>query len=54
MQLFSFLLQTQCLPQTYKPMLHKDHAADLRHFRGKSKSWTAGERPRLMRAALRF
>jgi len=24
-------------------MLHKDHAADLRHFRIKSKSW-AGEK----------
>ncbi|XP_045188265.2 M-phase inducer phosphatase 1-like [Mercenaria mercenaria] len=44
----------QCSPQTYKPMLHKDHAADLRHFRGKSKSWTAGERRHLMRTTLRF
>ncbi|XP_060566951.1 M-phase inducer phosphatase 1-like isoform X2 [Ruditapes philippinarum] len=31
-----------CQPQTYKPMLHKDHSEDLRHFRTKSKSW-AGE-----------
>ncbi|KAL4231465.1 M-phase inducer phosphatase 1 [Mactra antiquata] len=33
-----------CSPQAYKPMLHKDHSADLRHFRAKSKSWTAGDR----------
>ncbi|XP_056006847.1 M-phase inducer phosphatase-like [Ostrea edulis] len=32
-----------CEPQTYKPMLHKDHSDDLRHFRLKSKSW-AGEK----------
>lgn len=32
-----------CEPQTYKPMLHKDHSEDLRHFRLKSKSW-AGEK----------
>ncbi|CAI9726901.1 M-phase inducer phosphatase-like isoform X1 [Octopus vulgaris] len=32
-----------CEPQTYKPMLHSDHSSDLKHFRGKSKSW-AGER----------
>ncbi|XP_060604500.1 M-phase inducer phosphatase 1-like, partial [Ruditapes philippinarum] len=51
---FFYKFMTQCLPQTYKPMLHKDHAADLRHFRGKSKSWTAGERPQLMRTTLRF
>ncbi|KAL5016788.1 hypothetical protein ScPMuIL_006377 [Solemya velum] len=30
-------------PCAYKPMLHKDHGEDLRHFRAKSKSW-AGER----------
>ncbi|KAK3088038.1 hypothetical protein FSP39_013785, partial [Pinctada imbricata] len=35
-----------CSPQDYKPMLHKDHAADLRHFRTKSKSWSAGEKRR--------
>ncbi|XP_052228863.1 M-phase inducer phosphatase 1-like [Dreissena polymorpha] len=45
---------SQCEPQTYKPMLHKDHADDLRHFRGKSKSWTAGERPSCTRTSLRF
>lgn len=32
-----------CDPQSYKPMLHKDHSEDLRHFRIKSKSW-AGEK----------
>ena len=35
-----------CFPQAYKPMLDKDHAADLRHFRVKSKSWAAGDKPR--------
>lgn len=34
---------SHCEPQTYKPMLHKDHSDDLRHFRTKSKSW-AGEK----------
>ncbi|XP_052791986.1 M-phase inducer phosphatase 1-like [Mya arenaria] len=29
-----------CDPISYKPMLHENHAADLRHFRVKSKSWT--------------
>ncbi|KAL4231733.1 M-phase inducer phosphatase 1 [Mactra antiquata] len=33
-----------CVPQTYKPMLHKDHADDLRHFRTKSKSWAGEQR----------
>ncbi|XP_053406604.1 M-phase inducer phosphatase 3-like [Mercenaria mercenaria] len=51
---FFYKFMEQCFPQTYKPMLHKDHAADLRHFRGKSKSWTAGERPLLTRTTLRF
>lgn len=36
-------LKEYCEPKSYKPMLHKDHAADLRHFRIKSKSW-AGEK----------
>ena len=31
-----------CDPHSYTPMLHLDHCADLRHFRVKSKSWTAG------------
>ena len=34
-----------CEPPRYTPMLHADHAADLRHFRAKSKSW-GGERRR--------
>ena len=33
-----------CEPQTYKPMLHKDHGDDLKHFRTKSKSWAGEER----------
>ncbi|XP_033755944.1 M-phase inducer phosphatase 1-like isoform X2 [Pecten maximus] len=33
-----------CEPRSYKPMLHKDHTNDYRHFRAKSKSW-AGEKP---------
>ncbi|XP_052778612.1 M-phase inducer phosphatase-like [Mya arenaria] len=44
----------QCEPQEYKPMLHKDHVTDLRHFRAKSKSWTAGERANRLRSSLRF
>ncbi|KAK3087563.1 hypothetical protein FSP39_007556 [Pinctada imbricata] len=43
-----------CTPQDYKPMLHKDHAADLRHFRSKSKSWSAGERRRSGASKLLF
>ncbi|KAH3849388.1 hypothetical protein DPMN_091788 [Dreissena polymorpha] len=35
-----------CLPQSYTPMLHKDHSENLRHFRVKSKSWAAGDKPR--------
>nr|XP_022336117.1 M-phase inducer phosphatase 2-like [Crassostrea virginica] len=33
-----------CEPEDYKPMLHKAHAQDLRHFRAKSKSFTSGEK----------
>ncbi|XP_052249005.1 M-phase inducer phosphatase 1-like isoform X2 [Dreissena polymorpha] len=33
-----------CEPPMYKPMLHKDHAEDLRHFRAKSKSWAGEQR----------
>ncbi|XP_052778617.1 cdc25-like protein phosphatase twine [Mya arenaria] len=44
----------QCEPQQYMPMLHKDHVTDLRHFRAKSKSWTAGERANRLRTSLRF
>ncbi|XP_052792009.1 M-phase inducer phosphatase 1-like [Mya arenaria] len=32
--------QGLCDPISYKPMLHENHVADLRHFRVKSKSWT--------------
>ncbi|KAJ8311277.1 hypothetical protein KUTeg_011172 [Tegillarca granosa] len=42
-----------CEPQDYKPMLHGDHADDLRHFRSKSKSWTAGEKRRKRTQRLR-
>lgn len=41
---FSSLFQTLCEPQEYKPMLHKEHAQDLRHFRAKSKSFTVGDK----------
>jgi len=34
-----------CRPRAYRPMLHADHAAELRHFRLKSKTW-AGDRKR--------
>ncbi|XP_041369803.1 M-phase inducer phosphatase-like [Gigantopelta aegis] len=33
----------KCQPMKYIPMLHKSHSDDLRHFRSRSKSWTAGE-----------
>ncbi|XP_071089159.1 M-phase inducer phosphatase-like [Haliotis cracherodii] len=36
--------QTQCQPRNYVPMLHQDFSKQLRHFRVKSKSWTAGEK----------
>lgn len=36
-----------CEPQAYKPMLHKDHGNDLKHFKAKSKSWTGGSRLKL-------
>ncbi|XP_052791748.1 M-phase inducer phosphatase 1-like [Mya arenaria] len=35
--------QDLCDPISYKPMLHENHAADLRHFRVKSKSWTGDD-----------
>ena len=35
---------TLCTPQGYTPMLHENHTEDLRQFRIKSRSWTAGER----------
>ena len=28
-----------CEPKMYKPMLHADHAQDLKHFRAKTKTW---------------
>ncbi|XP_071089163.1 M-phase inducer phosphatase-like [Haliotis cracherodii] len=34
----------QCEPKSYLPMLHQDFSKQLRHFRVKSKSWTAGEK----------
>ncbi|CAC5366996.1 STG [Mytilus coruscus] len=43
-----------CDPVSYRPMLHSDHSEDLRHFRVKSKSWTAGEKRRFARKAMRF
>ena len=44
--LFSFSsprTQTQCEPQSYRPMHHEDFKEDLRKFRLKSRTW-AGER----------
>ena len=41
---FFLYFQNLCDPISYKPMLHVDHGSDLRHFRKKSKSWTAGEK----------
>ena len=41
-----------CFPQAYKPMLDKQHSGDLRHFRVKSKSWAAGDKPRYERTGL--
>ncbi|XP_052820204.1 M-phase inducer phosphatase 1-like [Mya arenaria] len=38
--------ENHCFPQRYVPMLHEEHAKDLRHFRVKSKSWAAGDKPR--------
>ena len=43
-----------CDPISYRPMLHSDHTSDLRHFRAKSKSWTAGEKRRFAKKAMRF
>ncbi|XP_053388569.1 M-phase inducer phosphatase 1-like isoform X2 [Mercenaria mercenaria] len=43
---FFYKCKEQCFPQTYKPMLHKEHKDELRHFRVKSKSWSAGDRSR--------
>ncbi|VDI06894.1 M-phase inducer phosphatase [Mytilus galloprovincialis] len=43
-----------CDPVSYRPMLHSDHSEDLRHFRVKSKSWTAGEKRRYTKRSMRF
>ncbi|KAJ8317393.1 hypothetical protein KUTeg_005297 [Tegillarca granosa] len=51
---FYFNHKELCDPISYKPMLHSDHADDLRHFRSKSKSWTAGEKRRKRTQRLRF
>ena len=42
----------ECTPQAYTPMLHQDHRNDLKKFRSKSKSWTAGDKasPRMDRS----
>ncbi|XP_046558488.1 M-phase inducer phosphatase-like [Haliotis rubra] len=36
--------RNHCEPQTYLPMVHESYSQQLRHFRTKSKSWTAGEK----------
>ncbi|OWF49483.1 M-phase inducer phosphatase-like isoform X1 [Mizuhopecten yessoensis] len=41
--------QEMCEPMAYKPMLDRNHADDLRHFRSKSKSWCAGQKKRSSR-----
>ncbi|XP_052090304.1 M-phase inducer phosphatase-like [Mytilus californianus] len=43
-----------CDPVSYRPMLHSDHSEDLRRFRVKSKSWTAGEKRRYAKKSMRF
>ena len=44
---FIFLsFQELCDPVGYKPMLHEDHADDLKHFRIKSKSWDGDKKTR--------
>ena len=45
----------ECTPEGYTPMLHKDHKSDLKKFRSKSKSWSAGDRasPRMDRSKFR-
>jgi rhodanese-related sulfurtransferase len=43
-----------CVPQTYKPMLHKDHFVDLKYYRAKAKaSEKQSRRPASLRG-LRF
>ncbi|XP_013783838.2 M-phase inducer phosphatase-like [Limulus polyphemus] len=44
-----------CEPKDYKPMLHKDHEQDLRHFRAKSKSWSGDSKAKVaVRPGLKF
>ncbi|XP_060073006.1 M-phase inducer phosphatase-like [Ylistrum balloti] len=43
-----------CTPSAYVPMRSQSHLAELRHFRTKSKSWTAGEKRRLYLKCLRL
>ena len=38
-----------CMPRCYIPMLHEDHRDDLKKFRSKSKSWSAGDKPSQLR-----
>nr|XP_018917877.1 PREDICTED: M-phase inducer phosphatase-like [Bemisia tabaci]XP_018917878.1 PREDICTED: M-phase inducer phosphatase-like [Bemisia tabaci]XP_018917879.1 PREDICTED: M-phase inducer phosphatase-like [Bemisia tabaci] len=35
--------RTLCEPCSYLPMVHPDHEDELRHFRSKSKTWSAGQ-----------
>ncbi|OWF41040.1 M-phase inducer phosphatase 2-like [Mizuhopecten yessoensis] len=46
--------KTFCHPMEYKPMLHQGHGDELRHFRARSKSWTAGEKQKKTNSRLRF
>ncbi|XP_060066571.1 cdc25-like protein phosphatase twine [Ylistrum balloti] len=45
---------TLCQPMEYKPMLHQGHSDELRHFRARSRSWTAGEKQKKTVSRLRF
>ena len=40
----------KCEPQFYIPMLHEDHRTDLKKFRRKSKSWSAGDKSSSLRS----
>ncbi|XP_021372966.1 M-phase inducer phosphatase-like [Mizuhopecten yessoensis] len=46
--------KTLCHPMEYKPMLHQGHSDELRHFRARSKSWTAGDKQKKTASRLRF
>ena len=41
---FYQLYSDNCIPKSYKPMLHDDHRNDLKFFRKKSKSWDSDVR----------